>query len=66
MNRANTFREQAEACERQASRTADSAVREQFLALARQWRELAQSAEFLQWKTDGGLAPLPPASTPPK
>jgi hypothetical protein len=43
------FRQQAEFCEQQAGRTNNKTVREQFLTLARQWRELAQSAAILDY-----------------
>jgi hypothetical protein len=43
------YRQQAEFCEQQAARASNKTVREQFLTLARQWRELAQSAAILHY-----------------
>jgi hypothetical protein len=50
MSRADDFQRQAEFCEHQAAKTGNKTVREQFQTLARQWRELAQSAEFIDHK----------------
>ena len=47
MSRTDDYRQQAEFCEQQAAKISDHAVREHFMTLARQWRDLAQSVELL-------------------
>jgi hypothetical protein len=45
MTRAEQYRARAKAAEQQASKTHDTQLKEGFLEVARQWRELAEQAE---------------------